>query len=359
MEEKEKGGFGKQAEATLYRTAQAGCPESLDRLVRQHEGLVRQIVAHQQLCGLPFEEAPQAGRIGLWRAIEGYDPQRGTRFSTYAYPAIIRQVWDAVRRKCAWERRQVPEELLGVYFESKSPDERQEAEWEQVEASLRGMVAGLPERQAEVIRRRYGLEGQARETLAEIGGEWQAALVCPDGQLHDSDSRVRCQAVTETCYQAIAPGKRRPCPAKEKGQCGCDCDRLACAQICQRAMPRDPQAHFVWYERNNQGEREEGEAHYGYRNLPLQLADQGRRFSLTLLSDVRPANQHEELPAAALLLQLERTYPDLQVEVVAGDAGLGHDVFLYTTYAHLQTRWFIDLRRHQVDKDPCQWPLRG
>ena len=75
-----------------------------------------QIVAHQRLCGLPFEEALQAGRIGLWRAIEGYDPQRGTRFSTYAYPAIIRQVWDAVRRKCAWERRQVPQALLGVLF---------------------------------------------------------------------------------------------------------------------------------------------------------------------------------------------------------------------------------------------------
>jgi len=175
MEGIEKGGSSLHAEATLYRSAQAGCPESLDRLLRQHEGLVRQIVAHQQLCGLPFEEALQAGRIGLWRAIEGYDPQRGTRFSTYAYPAIIRQVWDAVRRKCAWERRQVPEELLGVYFEAKSPDERQEAEWEQVEASLRGMVAGLPERQAEVIRRRYGLEGQARQTLAEIGGEWHVS----------------------------------------------------------------------------------------------------------------------------------------------------------------------------------------
>jgi RNA polymerase sigma factor (sigma-70 family) len=172
MEEKKKGDFNLSAEIALYQMAQEGCPESLDRLLRQHEGLVRQIAAHQRLCGLPFEEALQAGRIGLWRAIEGYDPQRGTRFSTYAYPAIIRQVWDAVRRKCAWERRQVPEELLGVYFESKSPDERQEAEWEQVQASLRGMVAGLPERQAEVIRRRYGLEGQARETLAEIGGEW-------------------------------------------------------------------------------------------------------------------------------------------------------------------------------------------
>ena len=175
MEETKEGGFSRRTETALYRSAQGGCSESLDRLLRQHEGLVRRIVAHQQLCGLPFEEALQAGRIGLWRAIEGYDPQRGTRFSTYAYPAIIRQVWEAVRRKCAWERRQVPEELLGVYFESKSPDERQEAEWEQVEASLRGMVAGLPERQAEVIRRRYGLDGQARETLAEIGGEWHVS----------------------------------------------------------------------------------------------------------------------------------------------------------------------------------------
>jgi len=167
-----KGGSSPHAEATLYRTAQAGCPESLDRLLRQHEGLVRQIVAHQQLCGLPFEEALQAGRIGLWRAIEGYDPQRGTRFSTYAYLAIIRQVWDAVRRECAWERRQVPEALLGVYFETSSADDRQKAEWEEVENSLRGMVAGLPKREAEVIQRRYGLEGQTRETLAEIGAQW-------------------------------------------------------------------------------------------------------------------------------------------------------------------------------------------
>ena len=28
MEEKEKGGFSKQAEAAVYRSAQAGCPEA-------------------------------------------------------------------------------------------------------------------------------------------------------------------------------------------------------------------------------------------------------------------------------------------------------------------------------------------
>jgi RNA polymerase sigma factor (sigma-70 family) len=175
MEGKKKGDFSPSAEIGLYRKAQERCPVSLDRLLRQHEGLVRQIVAHQRLCGLAFEEALQAGRIGLWRAIEGYDPHRGTRISTYAYPAIIRQVWEAVRRECAWERRQIPEELLGVYFEAVSADDGQKAEWEAVQDRLRGMVAGLSERQAEVIRRRYGLEGQARETLAEIGTGWRVS----------------------------------------------------------------------------------------------------------------------------------------------------------------------------------------
>ena len=232
MEGIEKGGSSLHAEATLYRSAQAGSPESLDRLLRQHEGLVRQIVAHQQLCGLPFEEALQAGRIGLWRAIEGYDPQRGTRFSTYAYPAIIRQVWDAVRRKCAWERRQVPEELLGVYFEAKSPDDRQKAEWEQVEDSLRGMVAGLPERQAEVIRRRYGLEGETRETLAEIGGEWHV-------------SRQRVYQIEEAALIRL----------RQPGQ----------SQVLRSLLERHRQGEYEWVERVTQaylrrrgGHRERG-----------------------------------------------------------------------------------------------------
>ena len=171
MKEKKEGGFSRQAETALYRRAQEGCPESLDRLLRQHEGLVRQIVRRQQLYGLCWEEALQAGRIGLWRAIAGYQPQWG-RFSTYAYPAIIRQVWGAVSREITWEKQQVPEGLLGVFLEANSPDERQKAEREEVEKTLRGMVASLPERQREVIRRHYGLEGQARQTLAEIGGRW-------------------------------------------------------------------------------------------------------------------------------------------------------------------------------------------
>lgn len=188
---------------------------------------------------------------------------------------------------------------------------------------------------------------------------WEAALVCPDGQLHEAASRMRCQAVGASCYQPTTAERRRPCPAREKGLRGCDCVTPACAQICKRATPRDPEARFVWYTGRNQDDGEAGEAHYGYRSLPLQLADRERRFSLTLLSDVRPANQREEVPAAALLLQLGDHYPDLRVDTVAGDAGLGFEVFLRTIYEHLGARRVVDLRGHESDRDERGWVLRG
>jgi hypothetical protein len=184
---------------------------------------------------------------------------------------------------------------------------------------------------------------------------WQQALICPDGQIHEAASRMRCQTVTESCYE---PGPR-PCPAKAKGSRGCDCDSLDCALICKRATPQDPQARFVWYTGNNQDDEKDGEGYFGYRSLPLQLVDRERRFSITLLDDVLPANQREEKPGSALLLQLAETYPDLKIDAVAGDAGFGYEVFLHTIYGHLQARRVVALRSHKTDENQEQWLLRG
>ncbi len=136
--------------------------------------------------------------------------------------------------------------------------------------------------------------------------------------------------------------------------------------------PRDQRARYIWYTGSNQSpespnhstsaeaaERESGEARYGYRSLPLRLADPFRRFSLTLLDDLRPANEHEDVSSAALLLQLERFYPDLRVDAVAGDAGFGFEVFLHTIYNDLNARRVVDHRQHVTDRDQSQWPIRG
>jgi len=194
-----------------------------------------------------------------------------------------------------------------------------------------------------------------RESGILSADTWQQALLCPDGQIHKAASRLRCQNVSESCYQQ-AP---RVCPAKAKNFRGCDCQTLDCAQICKRAAPRDPQARFVWYTGNNQNDQKEGEGFFGYRSLPLQLADQQRRFSLTLLDEVLPANHREEGPASTLLQQLAEHYPDLQVDAVAGDAGFGYETFLHTVYQHLQARRVVNLRHHPSDEDPENWVLRG
>ena len=221
-----------------------------------------------------------------------------------------------------------------------------------------------------------GAVGVMSQTPVLSPQAWGAALLCPDGQLHDAASAVRCISVRESCYQPCTPAHPRPCPAKDKQRRGCDCSSLACAPVCRQATPRDQEARYVWYTGSNQpadhpnrstqaqdpaqkSGQEPGEGHHGYRSLPLRLADAQRRFSITLLSDVRPANEHEDVPSAALLMQLKNYYPDLLVDAVAGDAGLGFESFLHTIFSHLHARRVVDQRQHATDRDVSQWPTRG
>ena len=65
------GGPSSTTEATRFEQAQAGCSTSLNELMACHDGLVQAVVRQQVLGDLPFTEALQAGRIGLWHAIQG------------------------------------------------------------------------------------------------------------------------------------------------------------------------------------------------------------------------------------------------------------------------------------------------
>jgi RNA polymerase sigma factor (sigma-70 family) len=108
----------------------------------------------------------QAGRIGLWRAIGGYDPRRGYAFSSYAYPAIARHVWQAVKQR---ERA----EPLPVAMAAAPLLERTDPEliWEAalVRACLYQLVGWLPERLQTIIIARYGLGGNSARSYREIG----------------------------------------------------------------------------------------------------------------------------------------------------------------------------------------------
>jgi RNA polymerase sigma factor (sigma-70 family) len=179
-------------EAALFRKAQAGCRESLNQLMAQHDGLAQAAVRRQGLaCTLSFDDLLQAARTGLWQAIRGYDPQRGCTFATYAWPCIVRQVWRAVKAHPLPSAPAAADTADGDAWTDPDPevdvtptlairDARDPADvWEArcVEAALHDLVARLPYRLYRVVRARYGLgldgAAPARATYAQIGARWQ------------------------------------------------------------------------------------------------------------------------------------------------------------------------------------------
>lgn len=140
----------------------------LNQAMVEHEKLVGWVVRRQWSGGLPYADRLQEGRIGLWRALQGYDPERGTAFSTYAVPAIARAVWRAV----TLAQRKPPEQLT-PHPPQEAPDLEEHLERVLSYETLHRLVVALPRRRwRAVIVTHYGLDGRPAQSLSEMARAW-------------------------------------------------------------------------------------------------------------------------------------------------------------------------------------------
>jgi RNA polymerase sigma factor (sigma-70 family) len=128
--------------------------------------LVHAVIRREGSGTLTYEEALQAGRIGLWRAIRGYDPGHGTAFSTYAWVAIRRHIRRAAAQATGdTEYGLIPAPLLAA------PDLAGHVERVRVHEALHTLLSRLPERLRQVILARYGLDGHPARSLRQLGAQ--------------------------------------------------------------------------------------------------------------------------------------------------------------------------------------------
>ena len=220
-------------EMDLSRRAKAGDRAARERLIEKNLRLVVSVAKKYRGYGLPFEDLIQEGNIGLMKAVEKFDPDRGFRFSTYATwwirQAVQRAVADKGRtirvpvhmtekiRKVSraynelsveFEREPLEEEVakrlgleleevrltmsampdatsldqpvstedsasqLGDFIEDDRVSDTPDTVMREMEtAHLKEAIDRLPDRARYVLVRRYGLDDREPATLAELGEE--------------------------------------------------------------------------------------------------------------------------------------------------------------------------------------------
>ncbi|MEM1428615.1 MAG: RNA polymerase factor sigma-32 [Pseudomonadota bacterium] len=175
--------------------------EALHRLVTAYMRLAISMAAKFKRYGAPMNDLIQEAGLGLMKAADKFDPDRGVRFSTYAVWWIKASIQDYVMRNWSMVRTGSTSSQKSLFFNMRRVQARLEREAAAAGESLdshqlRQMIAtevGVPLADVEMMEGRlsgsdYSLN--ATQSTEDEGREWIDTL--------EDDSRQASEEVEET-----------------------------------------------------------------------------------------------------------------------------------------------------------------
>lgn len=106
----------------IIENVREGEASGMDELFERYKNVVRSIASTMYLIGGETEDLIQEGMIGLFKAVQEYDPGRDASFGTFARLCITRQIYSAV--KASGRKKHIPlNTYVSLYEETKDEDE--------------------------------------------------------------------------------------------------------------------------------------------------------------------------------------------------------------------------------------------
>lgn len=175
-----------EEEADLARRCRAGDAAARRRLVAANLRFVVSLARRYRGRGLPLDDLVNEGNLGLVRAADRFDPERGVRFISYAHFWIRRAMTQAIARdeerpsRGGPPRRRISLDepvpggawaLAEVLADETIVGTEVLLEREGLRAALEASFVDLPERERLVLRGYFGFGCDRPRSLGEISRE--------------------------------------------------------------------------------------------------------------------------------------------------------------------------------------------
>ena len=115
--------LGKMTDEQLIELLREGKTEITDYLMEKYKDMVRKQARAMYLWGGENDDLIQEGMIGLFKAVQDYDPKEGASFSSFAGLCVSRQMYTAI--KASQRKKHLPlNSYVSIYASaSDNPEE--------------------------------------------------------------------------------------------------------------------------------------------------------------------------------------------------------------------------------------------